>query len=300
MNWKKWLGIGGLVALIAFVVYAISSNNTVDEESFVVRTSTIQTQDVSESVSTQGLIQPVDTQKVIGQGLVVEVNVELGDQVSQGDVLAEYAEMGEITADFDGTITELNIQAETPDINAQLGQPSLKVESLNNLEVAVELSQNDAENVELDQEATLSYQSQDLQGAVSYIAPTASQEGTTSSPVAGGSGNQVLETIISFNEEANTDDLVAGFNIDVSIQTNSSENALVVPVEALNFDDDGKPYVFKTDGQTAQQIMIETGLQSDLVIEVTEGDLAEGDQVILSPDEDLKDGDSVTTESEEG
>lgn len=299
MNMKKGLGIVAIIALAGFVIYALTANNSDSDEGFEVRTAAIESQDVTETVSTQGLIQPANTQEVFGQGLVVDVNVSEGDDVSEGDTLAEYAEMGDVSADFNGTVTELNIQAESPDMNGQLGQPSIKIESLSNLEVKLELSQNDAADVEVDQDVTLTYQDQELQGTIDYIAPTASSEGGVGGQMGGAGDSQVLEAIVAFADDQDLDNLVAGFDIDVSIQTNASENALVIPIEALNFDNDGQPFVFVKDGEVAKQVAIETGLQSELVIEVTDGDLSEGDEVILSPDEDLSDGDPVGLVSEE-
>lgn len=302
MNWKKWLGIIVGVVAVGFVFYAVASDGSEESEAMSVRTAALETQDIAEYVSTQGIIQPVNQQEVTGQGLVVSLNVEEGDEVSEGDVLAEYAEMGEVTADFDGTVTELNIEEESPDANAQMGQTSITVESINNLEVGLDLSQNEALDIEQDQEVTLAYGSDELQGQVSQIAATAKESSDASSAMLGGgngSGNKTLPATVTFNDDADTENLIPGFDIDVEIQVDSSEGALVVPIEALNFDEDGNAFVFVVDGGVANQVSVETGIQSDLVIEVLEGELSEGDEVILSPDESLSDGDEVAPESED-
>lgn len=298
MNWKKWLGIVGVLALIAFIGYSVFGNNEEKDQAYVVRTAELEESDVKEFVSTQGTIDPKNTQEVVGTGIVIDVPVKEGDEVSEGDVLAEYAEMGEIKANFNGTVTEVNIEKESPDINAQVGQNSIVVESLNNLEVGLDLSQNEAHKVKVDQPVILTYQSTEYPGTVTYVAPKAS-DNSSSNPMAGAGGDsRSLEATISFNDDVDTNELIAGFEIDADIEINLSEGALVLPIEALNFDDDGNPFVFVAQDGKAKQVDIQTGIQSELVIEITEGDLAVGDTVILSPDEAMVDGDEITVEDD--
>lgn len=301
MNWKKWLGIAAFLGLVGFVIYSIVSSNDQEDEAFSVRTATVEHSDVTEYVSTQGIIQPVNQQEVVGQGVVVEVHVEEGDSVSEGDTLVEYAEMGEITANFSGTVTAVNIEDESPDTNAQMGQPSIIVESLDQLEVKLDLSQNDAHEVSEEQPVTMNYQSTEYKGTVTYVAAKASDDSNGGSPMmpAGGGGDRTLEATVSFDDDQETESLIAGFEIDVDIEVDSSEEALVIPIEALNFDEDGNAFVFVVEDGVAKEVAIETGIQSDLVIEVVEGDLSENDEVILSPDESLTDGSEVTPESDD-
>lgn len=300
MNWKKWLGILATIAAVGFVIYSVALNGSEEDATMTVRTAQLEKQDIAEYVSTQGVIQPISEQEVVGQGLVIDVKVEEGDEVSEGDVLAEYAEIGEVKADFNGTVTVLNIESEAPDTNAQMGQPSIKVESLNHLEVGLDLSQNEAPDVKQDQKVTMTYHSDELHGHVSNIAQAALESSDASNAMlGGGNGNKTLPATVTFDDDQDTENLIPGFDIDVDIKVDSSEDALVIPIEALNFDEDSEAYVFVVDDDVAKQVTIKTGIQSNLVIEVLEGDLSEGDEVILSPDEKLSDGDKVAPESED-
>ncbi len=302
MNWKKWLGILATIAAVGFVIYSVALNGSEEDATMTVRTAQLEKQDIAEYVSTEGMIQPISEQEVVGQGLVIDVKVEEGDEVSEGDVLAEYAEIGEVKADFNGTVTVLNIESEAPDTNAQMGQPSIKVESLNHLEVGLDLSQNEAPDVKQDQKVTMTYHSDELHGHVSNIAQAALESSDASSAMlrgGNGNGNKTLPATVTFDDDQDTENLIPGFDIDVDIKVDSSEDALVIPIEALNFDEDSEAYVFVVDDDVAKQVTIKTGIQSNLVIEVLEGDLSEGDEVILSPDEKLSDGDKVAPESED-
>src|SRR5699024_5425947 len=137
---------------------------------------------------------------VVGQGLVIDVKVEVGDEVSEGDVLAESAEIGEVKADFNGTVTVLNIESEAPDTNAQMDQPSSKVDSLYHLEVGLDLSQNEAPDVKQDQKITIVYNSDQLHGHVSNIAQAALESSDASNAMVGvANGNKTLPATVTFD-----------------------------------------------------------------------------------------------------
>lgn len=283
MKGKKWIGIIVFLLFLGFVGFSIY-NTTQEDDTLTVRTAEVEESDITEVVVTTGTIEPSQTQEVVGQGVVSELNVSVGDSVEEGDTLVSYVDGTSFTANFSGTVTEVNVTEEEADANAQQGQPSLVVSDLNELEVGVQLSRSDAALVNVDQIVEMEYADTFYDGTVSSIDPVATSEQTQM-----GSSTSLGATIAF---DSDTDDLIAGFEIDVDIIVDSAENALVIPIEALNYNQDNEPYVYiVTDGQVSE-VMIETGIQSDARIQVTDG-LSEGDQVVLSPGEDLEDGAEV-------
>jgi len=283
MKGKKWVVIIVFLLFLGFVGFSIY-NTTQEDDTVTVRTAEVEESDITEVVVTTGIIEPSQTQEIVGQGVVAELNVSVGDSVEEGDTLVSYVDGTSFTANFNGTVTEVNVTEEEADANAQQGQPSLVVSDLNNLQVAVQLSRSDAALVNVDQAVEMEYADTFYDGTVSFIDPVATSEQTQM-------GSSIsLGATIAFDSD--TDDLIAGFEIDVDIIVDSAENALVIPIEALNYNQDNEPYVYiVTDGQVSE-VMIETGIQSDAHIQVTDG-LSEGDQVVLSPGEDLEDGAEV-------
>lgn len=277
MNWKKWLGAIVLVAVLGFIGFSIW-NSSQDEQSLTVRTAEVVEDSVKEVVVSNGSIVPSETQEVLGQGIVSELNVAVGDTVEEDDTLLTYLDGTAYTANFNGTITEVNVSEEEPDNNVQQGQASIVLADLNNLEVMIQLSRSDANLVEIDQPVLLTYSNEEYQGTVSQINPVATQEqsqvGSTTS----------LGAVVTFDDQP--EGLIAGFEIDADITVASADQALIVPIEALNYDENNQPYVYTVVDQTAQRVEIETGIQSNTTIEVTNG-LSEGDQVILSPGDDV-------------
>lgn len=286
MRGKKWIGIVIFLLFVGFVGYSIYQSSQ-EDQTITVRTAEVTQDPITEVVVTTGIIEPSETQEIAGQGVVTELAVAVGDTVAEGDTLITYIDGTTFSANFDGTVTELNVTEEEPDLNAQQGQPSIVISNLNDLEVGLHLSRSDASVVEVDQDVELNYADTLYEGTVSSIDPVATSEQTQL-----GSSTSLGATVAF---ESTTDGLIAGFEIDVDIIVDSVEDALVIPIEALNYDQDNTPYVFIVEDNQVTQVMIETGIQSDSRIEVTDG-LSEGDLVVLSPSEELEDGVDVELE----
>lgn len=286
MRGKKWIGLVVFLLFVGFVGYSIYQSSQ-EDQTITVRTSEVEQGSITEVIVANGIIEPSETQEIAGQGVVTELTVSVGDEVEEGDTLVTYVDGTTFTANFDGTVTEVNVAEEEPDMNAQQGQASIVVSNLNDLQVGLQLSRSDASVIEVDQEVELTYADNLYEGTVTSIDPVATQEQTQL-----GSSTSLGATI-TFDSE--TDGLIAGFEIDADIIVDSVEEALVIPIEALNYDSDNNPYVYTVSNNEVSQVMIETGIQSDARIEVTDG-LSEGDLIVLSPGEELEDGVEVELE----
>lgn len=297
MNWKKWTGVAAFLAVLIFIGYSIYSS-TQEEQLPVVQTTEVTENNLTELISTTGVIEPSQTQEVAGQGAVDELNVAVGDTVEEGETLVTYAdEFGtSFDANFDGTVTEINVAEGEMDNNAQQGQPSLVVSDLNDLQVSIRFSRSDAGAIEVDQAVTFSYSDQEYEGTVSEIDPVATQEDNAGmSSMGGGTSGPTLGAVLSFNSEP--ENLIAGFEIDADITINSVENALTLPIESLHYDSENNPYVFTVENGVAHEREITTGIQSNTDIEITEG-LEEGEAIITSSIEEIEDGTEVEVEAE--
>lgn len=286
MNWKKWTGIVVVLAVLLFIGYSVYSSSQ-GEEVPTVRTAEATEDAVTEIIVANGTIIPSESQEVIGQGIVSELNVVVGDTVEEGDPLLTYIDGTSYSASFSGTVTQVNVNESEPDNNAQQGQPSVAVSDLNELEVEVQLSRSDAARVEADQPVTLTYGENEFAGTVAQIDPVATQQ-----PAQTGT-SAALGALITFDE--NPEELIAGFAIDADITVAEEDQALIIPIEALNYDDDNQPYVYTVTNDAAARTEIETGIQSNTTIEVTSG-LSAGDQVILSPSAEISNETQVEIE----
>lgn len=281
-------GVVVLIIALAFILWPTDSNDEIME----VETTAVTEQDFQEVVSTIGTIEPVQTENLLGQGAVVEVNVEENDEVAEDDVLATYADGTQLTAPFSGTITQLNIEAEEVDANAQQNQPSIVVSNLDDLEVSIGLSKNEANDVTVDQDVELTYLEEMYEGTISNVDAVATAGESQASAFQGGQSSPTLNATVVFDSE-DIEALIPGFEIDADIITNTSTGSLAIPIESLVYDEDGNPFVYVVENGVANARDVETGIQEGVSLEILDG-LSVDDEVIQLPDENLSDGTEVT------
>lgn len=287
MNWKKIIGWLIALAALGFIGFSVFGPKE-KAKAPTVETTTVKEENIVETLSTTGTLQPNATQNGFGTGLVSEVNFAVGDKVVKDDVIVRYLDGTTITATIDGTITALNVKKDQVDLNTQTGQPSVTIDDLGNLKVAILLSKSDANLVKVDQPVTLTSGNTTYTGKVSALDPVA----TTTTGATGATGaTTALGGTITFDTPPTG--LLAGFEIDADITTNTAENALTMPIETLVYDKENKPYVYIVKNDKAKKVEIETGIQSDTKVQIIKG-LEKGQKVIISPADSLKNGTAVT------
>lgn len=284
MNWKKIIGWLIALAALGFIGFSVFGPKE-KAKAPTVETTTVKEENIVETLSTTGTLQPNATQNGFGTGLVSEVNFAVGDKVAKDDVIVRYLDGTTITATIDGTITALNVKKDQVDLNTQTGQPSVTIDDLGNLKVAILLSKSDANLVKVDQPVTLTSGNTTYTGKVSALDPVA----TTTTGATG--ATTALGGTITFDTPPTG--LFAGFEIDADITTNTAENALTMPIETLVYDKENKPYVYIVKNNKAKKVEIETGIQSDTKVQIIKG-LEKGQKVIISPADSLKNGTAVT------
>ncbi len=82
--------------------------------------------------------------------------------------------------------------------------------------------------------------------------------------------------------------LLSGMFADVTFRTNASENAVVVPTEAILTSGE-EQYVFVVENDTAKYVPVTTGLTGNGVTEITSG-LQPGQQLVTVGQAYLSDG----------
>ena len=186
------------------------------------------------------------------------------------------------TADFDGVITAVDIN------------PDSQTTAL----TTVSLSEYDVHKVKVGMQAKVTTAYGEYEGEVATIAPTAT----------GGSSNSLLDNVGSMAgvsglssltdsgagvectiEIKNPDEnIIAGFDADVEIQTGSYLGVTVVPIESITLEKTGSyVYLYNEEDKTVTKTEIKTGAISDTAYEVTSG-LKPGDKIVSSPKTDYK------------
>lgn len=174
-----------------------------------------------------------------------------------------------VLAPMNGVVTSLSTSAGS--MAAQYS-PLCVIESLDKVDVAVQLSRYDLERVQVGQTATVKTLGKEYAATVTKIDAMATKTVSTT-----GSSSFVKATVSLTNPDPS---IVLGLEASVVISTGEASNVVTVPIAAINTDVEGT-YCFVVEDGVAHRRTVTLGISSDTAAAVTEG-LQEGDVVILS------------------
>lgn len=223
-----------------------------------------------------------------------------------------------IYAPASGIISKLNIEKGERVVGTMqmAGTEIMRIADFKSMEVQVDVSENDIPRVNLNDVVDIdidAYPSRVFKGKVYQIANSASNTGTTSAAL---TSDQVTNFVVKIRiDPSSYADLISkgkkhpfrpGMSAAVEISTNTVENILSVPIQAVTTRDRVekekqqndfqaqrventnptnkavKEVVFVTEGDKVKMVEVRTGIQDDTYIQITEG-LSEGTEVVSGP-----------------
>lgn len=172
----------------------------------------------------------------------------------------------------------------------------ITVESYDDMIVSVTVSKADLLKIKTGMEATVISLDKEYEGEVIYVGATAAESdgmdlGSITSSLMGGSssGGAVVKVKIKSPDE----NVVIGFDVDIKIKLSQIDGALIIPVEAVIYDNgEYSVYVYDSEEGTAVKRIVTKGALDDTNYQITEG-LSEGEKVVRSPDPDMEDGTKI-------
>lgn len=229
---------------------------------------TASVQNIQKSVSGSGSVLSAETDalKAASRDTVASVLVSKDQIVTKGQELITFENGSDpIVAPFDGVISTVDVSA-GDSVNAS--QQLLTVFDNKNLYTTISVDETDLPSLKIGQKATIkvnAYPDTNFTGTVKDI----SQQGTYSNGVSN------FDVTISFD---NINSIKVGMSTEATIVTESKNNVLTIPVEAVK-DMRGGKYVIipNTDGSTTLQ-KVEVGISNGRMVEVTNG-LVAGQEV---------------------
>jgi HlyD family secretion protein len=226
-----------------------------------------------------------------------------------------------IYAPMAGTISDLNKEEGEIAIGSQFQEDViLVIADLSEMEAKVDVDENDIVSVAIGQQAEIevdALQGRELAGVVSEIANSANLTGP-------GTSGQKTEFEVTLTITDATEELRPGMTASANIRTQTNENALSVPIQSVavravdqltregesredaekryEADDDGfVEIVFCIEEGRAVAKQVETGIQSDELIEILSG-LEEGEEIVTGSyraiSKDLDNGAAVIIDNE--
>ncbi len=182
-----------------------------------------------------------------------------------------------VIAEFDGVVTEMNaVEGGSVAPGTQL----LKLDSTEDVLVRITVSKYDLTKIKEGQKASVTIGGKEYEGEVSKINKMAETNN---------SGASVVGTEIRITNPDS--DVILGVEARVVISTDKVENAVQVPLTAVNVDMDGE-FVYTVENGILVKKPVVTGISTDIMTQIVEG-LNEGEQVVINVTADLAEGMTV-------
>ncbi len=188
-----------------------------------------------------------------------------------------------LVSPIDGTVTFMNAKAGT-----QSSGVMFVVEKTKDLALNASVSEYDINKIVSGQKAVVKSEmtgEEEFAGTVSLIAPAATKQQVTGQQDAS-SANDKTQFKVMVAIQGKHDNLKIGSNARVNIITSERGAVLAVPSESLAMDKKGYAVfeaIKKGDTYKAKKIRVTTGMETDLMTEISGSGLREGMKLVSSP-----------------
>ncbi len=171
-----------------------------------------------------------------------------------------------IVADFNGIVTECT---GVSGASVAEGTQLITLESSENVKVTFDASKSDVAKLEIGQKVDVTISGNKYEGEISKINRMATLN-ASNTPMVG------VEVHLT-----NPDDkIILGLDAKLTVYTDSAQNTLLIPVEAINADKNGD-FLYVVENGMVVKRAITCGISSDEYTEVLEG-ITEEDEIIVS------------------
>lgn len=258
--------VGVLVIVGGFVGYQVLANSAKDQ--FTETPVTIG--NIVNDIRFSGVIESQSREDVMAAS-ALEIS-EL--YVSEGELIAEETDLYEpvsgdlVTSTVAGEVAEIYYDE---DETVAAGGKIMEIVDFTNLQVSIKVDEYQLASLAVGAPVTINIDSigRSVQGSVSEISREAKNE----------NGVAYFTAIVDFQGDAQ---IRIGMNAEVVIVKEQVENAVTVPVDAIQFGADNENYVLiKGESENAEQRPVTTGITDGINIQIIEG-LTEN-EVILIP-----------------
>lgn len=251
-GWMGWDAIKPMVMADAVVVYT---------------PYTVEKGGIATDMSFSASINVRSQQSVYAEAeaTVQKIFVEDGQQVAKDDKLIQLSNGQIVRAEIQGVVNEISVRQGDTVLE---GDSLIDLCDFQNLEAVITVDEYDVENISVGQVCTVTV----LPLEISFETQITSINRVSESP-----GTVAYYTVLAAFSAP--EQVLPGMQATVSIAADQKDNAMLLDMGALTFDEENKPYVLR---QTAdgdyEAAYVEVGLNDGIRVEITDG-LAVGDTV---------------------
>lgn len=252
--------ITALVILAVISFFFLRRNN-------IYMTATAENGDIETYFSFSGNVESKNTENVMSEKLmqISKIKVSEDEKIKKDTVLFVTSQGEEIKSKTEGTVSEIYAEE---GMTVMSGMKLCDIIDFDNLRITVKIDEYDLSSISKDKDVTVIIGALDkeIAGKVSSVSKTAVNQ----------NGVAYFTGII---ELAKDEAIKIGMTAEIRILNKSAKNVLLIPVKALSFDDNDKPYVIvKNDRGRYVTASVEIGINDGKNAEVLKG-LNKGQEV---------------------
>jgi len=226
---------------------------------------TVQTRDITTSLSFSGTVEVLHTQQITAQEgqTVREIFVEDSQMVKKGDKLIQLEDGEMFTSNMDGVVNQVRARKGG---YAVPGQSLVQVCDLKNLQITLSVDEYDISSFSIGQPCQMYFLAleETFQGEISHI-----------NKVSNGMGTMASYTVSI--ELTAPESVLPGMQVCVTIPQEQLTAQTVLPIEAITFDEEG-PCVYLARGDKMERTAVVLGKNDQQYVQLLEGPLP-GQQV---------------------
>ena len=191
-----------------------------------------------------------------------------------------------VTAPVSGTVTSLSVE----EGDTYSGGTLLQIQDTQSFVITTSVDEYDISNVKAGQRVVILTDATDndeLEGKVTFVAPSTDSSGSTSTEAQGQSSGTTASSSdgyeVKIKVTSSDDRIKLGMTAKCSIVKKEASDVYAVPYDAVH-KENGESYILVKDGDSTSKVTVTTGMETDYYIEVQGDDLQEGLQVVIPTD----------------
>lgn len=264
---RRWIIIVLIVVAVLAVALYIQLSQTASSayDEVTATTGTLETY-----YSFSGNVAVKNSQVVAAKGnhTIRDIYVEVDQRVAAGDALLRLSNGDVMRSDIAGEITDVHVSVGD---SVSAGTQLVKIADFDNLQVLVKVDEFDVLAVHTGKEAVVTIDALGLSyvSTVEHISKQAQSVGDV---------NYYEAKLLAPAD----DRVLPGMKVDARILNSRVENAVLLSMNALQFDDYNRPYVYVrgSNNREITRLDVSVGLQDGITVEIT-GGLRAGDVVLV-------------------
>lgn len=197
-----------------------------------------------------------------------------------------------VVSKIDGVVVKVNKNIEKTETGSS--EPVVHIISSEPFKVIGTMSEFDTVKIQPEQAVIVRpkvFKDREWNGVVESISQFPEGEGGMDEY--GGGGNVTMYPFkVAITDD--TSELRQGFHVSLEVNVSGNDQALAVPHMALSMDEEGQEFVYVLVESLLEKRIVQTGEMNDEFIEIVEG-VADGELVVIYPDESMHDGMEVTS-----